>query len=238
MRWQRVHLRSVDSTNLYARSLDFSHVVVSADYQSAGRGQGSNTWESEAGKNLLFSLKLSPANLLAQQQFVLSMAGALAIRAALGEYGEGFTVKWPNDIYYEDYKISGTLIETTIIGKRIQDCIFGVGINVNQQVFTSAPNPIALCQIVERELDREELLSSILEKFEEYYRVVEKGDYALLFNEYNAYLYRRKGFFPYIDKGGRFEAQVVRVETNGRLVLQDKEGAQRSYESKELTFVV
>ena len=124
-------------------------VVAVAEYQTAGRGQAGNSWESERGKNLLFSILTSPQNIAVADQYVLSMAGALALKAALDQYTDHITLKWPNDIYWRDRKISGTLIETTVKGKRIDRCVYGIGLNVNQRVFRSnAPNPVSLYNII------------------------------------------------------------------------------------------
>ncbi len=216
-----------------------TNVVVTADYQSAGRGQGTNTWESEKGKNLLFSIKVSPGNILAKGQFVLSMAGALSVKKALDVFADGFSLKWPNDIYWFDRKISGTLIETTVVGKRIHECILGTGINVNQRQFCSnAPNPVSLWQIINREPDCEELLSSILDYFASFYQVIEAGNCNDIYTLYNANLYRRDEFHFYEDRNGIFEAKILGVETNGHIVLSDRSGIRRSYELKELKFII
>ena len=123
-------------------------VVAVAEYQTAGRGQAGNSWESERGKNLLFSILTCPQNIAIADQYVLSMAGALALKAALDRYTDHITLKWPNDIYWHDRKISGTLIETTVKGKRIDRCVYGIGLNVNQSEFRSnAPNPVSLYNI-------------------------------------------------------------------------------------------
>ena len=124
-------------------------VVAVAEYQTAGRGQAGNSWESERGKNLLFSILTCPQNIAVTDQYVLSMAGALALKAALDRYTDHITLKWPNDIYWRDRKISGTLIETTVKGKRIERCVYGIGLNVNQHEFRSnAPNPVSLYNII------------------------------------------------------------------------------------------
>ena len=149
MQHKIIHLAQTASTNDYLRALpspqDDCMTVVYADWQTAGRGQGSNKWESEAGKNLLFSILVCPTSVDITRQFVLSMAGALAVKAALDKYTDGISLKWPNDIYWHDRKISGTLIETSVKGRTLARCIYGIGLNVNQREFHSdAPNPVSL----------------------------------------------------------------------------------------------
>lgn len=212
--------------------------VVVADYQTAGKGQGVHTWESESGKNLLFSILTHPYFVPLRQQFLLSMAGALAIKDALDEYTDGITLKWPNDVYWNDKKISGTLIETTIDSKGIKSCIFGIGLNVNQQVFLSdAPNPVSLCQILGHEVDREEVLQKVLDAFKKYDELLWRADYIDISGIYHNSLYRRSGYHWYEDKDGRFEGALVEVEDDGHLILHDRTGMIREYTFGEIKFV-
>jgi len=205
--------------------------VVWADYQTAGRGQGTNTWESERGKNLTFSILLHPVDLPANRQFLLSMQVSLAICEALGEHIGDLSIKWPNDIYWRNAKIAGILIENRLQGQVIRDSIVGVGLNVNQRQFQSdAPNPISLWQICEHETDREQLLKDILASLD-----------RLLGQEvrerYLSMLYRRKGFHPYVDKDGVFMAELEDVEDDGHLLLCDDSGGRRRYAFKEVMFI-
>lgn len=236
-----IRLKDVDSTNRYLKELSDENeaemTVVVADYQSAGKGQGAHTWESEAGKNLLFSIKVHPHWVPVRRQFVLSMAGALAIKDALDSYTEGITLKWPNDVYWNDKKISGTLIETAIDSKGVKTCIFGVGVNLNQTLFTSdAPNPVSLAQILGHDVDKEEVLRKIIEAFQRYYELLRRADYMDVSGIYHLALYRRKGYHEYEDKDGKFEGAFVEVEDDGHLILHDKKGVIRSYAFGELQF--
>lgn len=181
------HVDETDSTNRRIRETTLANmqgqqqekpamVVLATEYQTAGRGQGTNSWESENGKNLLFSILTYPTMVPVQSQFLLSMAGALALKEALETYGvEGVSLKWPNDIYWNDKKISGTLIETSLSGGHIKDCVFGIGLNVNQKVFSETlPNPVSLCQIVGRGVDREQLLEAIMASFVKHFKLIEE----------------------------------------------------------------
>lgn len=236
-----IRLKEIDSTNRFLRELkdeqEDEMVVAVADFQTAGKGQGSHTWESEAGKNLLFSIKVHPRWVPVRQQFLLSMAGAIAIKEALETYVDGITLKWPNDVYWNDKKISGTLIETSIDSKGIKTCIFGIGINVNQEAFHSdAPNPVSLRQILGHEVDKDELLQKVIEGFRRYYELLRRADYMDVSGIYHLSLYRRKGFHRYEDAGGDFEGAFVEVEDDGHLILHDKQGMIRSYSFGEVKF--
>lgn len=242
MKTKIIRLEEIDSTNRYLKNYreegDEEMIVAVADYQTAGKGQGTHTWESEKGKNLLFSIKVYPHWIPVRRQFVLSMAGALAVKDALDSYVENITLKWPNDVYWNDKKISGTLIENTIDSKGIKSCVFGIGLNVNQLVFHSdAPNPVSLAQILGHEVDRDEILKKILDGFEKYYELLRRADYMDVSGIYHLSLYRRKGFHPYRDADGEFEGALVEVEDDGHLILHDRQGRIRSYAFGEISIV-
>ena len=234
MEWEIIHIAETDSTNRWLRERGGEgDMVVVADYQTAGKGQGNNSWESERGKNLLFSVLYHPQRIPANRQFHISMAVSLAIADALGEHIGDVSIKWPNDIYWRNAKICGILIENRLLGQTIRDSIIGVGVNVNQRQFHSnAPNPVSLWQIHGHETDRELLLQRILDKFTLYINKKE------IKTQYLHQLYRRKGFHPYADKEGSFMAEIVDVEDDGHLLLCDDNGQQRRYAFKEVSFVI
>lgn len=215
--------------------------VAVADFQTAGRGQAGNSWESERGKNLLFSILTHPEGVSVGDQYVLSMAGALALKAVLDTYTDAITLKWPNDIYWRDRKISGTLIETTVKGKTLERCIFGIGLNINQREFRSnAPNPVSLYNIIGVETRLTDVLDAVIERFAERYAQAVQGDTRGITAEYNAALFRRHGFYWYEDcaTGERFEAEISHVEPNGRLHLTDRSHNERAYWMKEVRFIL
>ena len=233
MNFRFTHIDETDSTNRWLKEHGGEEdMVVWTDYQTAGRGCGTNTWESERGKNLLFSVLIHPTDIVVNRQFHISMAISLAICEALGQHIGDLSIKWPNDIYWRNGKIGGILIENTLQGMTIKECIIGVGLNVNQRVFRSdAPNPVSLWQICEHETDCEQLLHDILCCFKKYYvQDVSK--------QYHSMLYRRQGFHPYTDQNGVFMAAIHDVEDDGHLVLRDESGNDRRYAFKEVQFVI
>ena len=233
MEWDIRYIDETDSTNRWLREHGgMEDMVVVADYQTAGRGCGTNTWESERGQNLLFSILLHPKSIPASRQFHISMAISLAICEALGQQIGDLSIKWPNDIYWRNAKIAGILIENTLKGTVIKDCIIGIGLNVNQRVFHSnAPNPVSLWQIHGQTTDRKQLLHEVLHSFEGYL-------YADVRVQYLARLYRRKGFHPYADRCGAFMAELADVEDDGHLLLRDDAGQMRRYAFKEVSFIL
>ncbi|MBQ7472687.1 MAG: biotin--[Prevotella sp.] len=236
-----IRLSETDSTNRFLRdytpAADEPLTVCVADYQTAGRGCGSNTWESERGKNLTFSVLTHPTGLAPTKQFLLSMAGALALKQVLDGLVNDITLKWPNDIYWRDCKLSGTLIETRLSGSTIRDCIFGIGLNVNQRQFLSdAPNPVSLYQILGHEVDQESLLQHIIEAFTNRMQMLADGCADDILNDYKNSLYRREGYHHYRDPKGEFEAAIIDVEPDGHLLLRDRQGELRRYAFKEVGF--
>lgn len=239
---KRISLDEVDSTNnflrLYQSDKPADITLVTAEFQSSGRGQRGNSWESERSQNLVFSLLVHP-HLPVSHIFSLSEACALAIRDALSTFTEGIEVKWPNDIYWHEKKIAGILIETTLTGKQIEDGIIGVGVNINQQQFLSdAPNPLSLRQITNKEYDKEEVLGQIMEQFSANMSTLQQGDFNALHHRYMEVLYRREGFYPYRDQQGDFKAEIQAVEPSGHLILRDTEGHDRRYAFKEVEFLI
>ena len=211
-------------------------MVLVADYQTAGRGQGTNSWESERGQNLTCSLGFSPEGVKASRQYILSMAIAVALTETLAGLPHPVSIKWPNDIYVGDKKICGILIENMLKGEYIRHCIIGIGLNVNQKRFVSdAPNPTSMALESGHDFDREEVLQSLLRHFEQLLAV---WDEEAIRKAYRQRLYRKEGMFPYRDKEGDFTASLVDVEDDGHLVLQDAQGQQRRYAFKEVTFVI
>lgn len=236
-------LDDTTSTNDYLlNNSHFDSLCVVADYQSAGKGMGTNTWESEAGKNLLFSILIHPTWLEAKNQYLLSMAEALALYDVLSGYTDGITIKWPNDIYWKDRKISGTRIDGNIKGRHMAEMVIGTGININQTTFLSdAPNPVSLAQITGREHDTAKILREILERFEHYLALAEEqyaaGDEGRHISTlYHSHLYRREGFHAYEDDNGTFEAEIAHVQQNGIMTLRCRNGEERHYEFKEVKF--
>ena len=197
-------------------------------FQTAGRGQAGNGWESEEGKNLLCSILLPPNKNL----YFLNIAIGVALLRVIGE---DFTIKWPNDIYFGDKKVAGILIENAIIGNEIKYSIAGIGLNVNQTTFVSdAPNPVSLKQIRGQEYDIERLMNHL---FETVQRVLNESEQEV-WAYYKSHLYRREGFWPFEDKDGPFEAAIKDVLPTGEIVLEDKKGQERIYHFKQVRYVI
>ncbi|MGL5681883.1 MAG: biotin--[acetyl-CoA-carboxylase] ligase [Marinifilaceae bacterium] len=238
--YQVKHFDTLTSTNGYISALPLSEVgdksVVLTYNQTAGRGQVGNKWESEAGKNVSFTIAYRP-DIAPSNQFVISMCVALGCRRFVARYSDGCCVKWPNDIYVGDEKIAGILIEHTVMGNRLALSIAGIGMNINQKVFVSdAPNPVSLQMLIGHELVLDTVMEQLLEDIDVYYS--RRANVADIHKEYMQALYRRDGYYGWRDEAGEFIARITDVDCYGRLVLETEQGEQRIYGFKEVSYLL
>ncbi len=238
-----VRLEETTSTNTSLKELCRKPVeeltTVVASYQTAGRGQRGNSWESDAGQNLLFSTVMYPSFLEVRQQFLLAQIASLAVKEMLDTFTGDITIKWPNDIYWREKKIAGMLIEHDLEGRYLQRSIVGIGININQLEFLSpAPNPVSLRQITGTEYSLPHLLGLVMQRLKDYYALLQEKETSLIVNHYHQALFRKTGLHAYRDANGVFEAEIVRVEPEGFLVLKDKPGNERKFMFKEVEYVL
>lgn len=252
---KQTHSTSTLLRELYSDALPHLY-VIRTDYQTAGRGQAGNGWESEDGKNLLCSALLRYAGLPAKEQWRVSMLVAVALRETIvrvlgkdKQVSDKLTIKWPNDIYYEDKKLVGILIENMLQGAEVGYTIAGVGVNVNQTKWLSgAPNPISMKEITGEEYDVEKLEKEWIESMKSW----EKCSAEDIRVAYMQYLYRREGWHTYVerevsvqptmiasqDMAGTFLAELVGVTEHGELVLRQKDGEEKKYHFKQIRFVL
>lgn len=253
IRW----LKITDSTNLEAwRNKDSCDdmTVWAAEYQTEGRGQRGSRWESEAGNNLMFSILFRPKGLRAGSQFTMSRICAVGTALYLRDKGLEARVKWPNDIYVGDRKICGMLLENTLKGGMLADCIAGIGLNVNQRVFSpDLPNPTSVVLELGHagretgELDLREELSLLLGRIGALYAGMgPDGSVPGLDEEYESMLYRMGERAEYEETeyftGGaprRFTGTITGVEREtARLVVGHSDGRTVKYYFKEIRFVL
>ena len=247
-----IWLDTVDSTNDEARrnisALD-NLSVLSASRQISGRGQRGNTWSSDAGENLTFSIVLKYGKdqipeIRATDQFVISELTALSVTDLLATYGITARIKWPNDIYVEDKKICGILIENSVRDVFLSTSIIGIGLNVNQRNFdVNIPNPtsMSLCT------DSSFLLSGILEEFMDiftgycrrYLNIT--GGLTRLRRLYLSQMWRKDSPARYIDtvSGNGFTGVIRGLSDIGHLILEDTEkGELKEFAFKEIGYVI
>lgn len=256
-----IWLDSADSTNDEVRrridGLD-NLSVLSVMSQSCGRGQRGNSWLSEPGKNLLFSIVLKYSDGLggstltppvqAYDQFVISQLTSLAVVDLLSSHGIAARIKWPNDIYVGDRKICGMLIENTVRGKRLDTSIIGIGLNVNQRNFNvNLPNPTSMILAREENTDMDseafdlnELLEEFMDIFTEYlHRFCHiTGGYNRLSKLYHAQLWRLNEPTEFVDtaRNVRFHGIIRGTSPIGHLLVELPDGSTREFAFKEIAY--
>jgi BirA family biotin operon repressor/biotin-[acetyl-CoA-carboxylase] ligase len=241
---------------------------IRADYQTAGRGQAGNGWESEKGKNLLCSILVESQKTKDKRPFYLNIAVSVAVHKVIQSFvlehgglpvavrieqgllslSEAVSIKWPNDIYWQDKKVAGILIENAIVGSELKYSLAGIGLNVNQTEWHSdAPNPISLKLIdgVERKI--EDLMDRLMEEFDAEMKMTADELWAY----YKAHLYRREGMWPFVEREvttaptmnansseNAFMACIEDVLPTGEIVLKDETGNERKYHFKQVRYVI
>ena len=238
-------LEMTDSTNNYLRNLPLAgntdFLYGKGQFQTAGKGQGDNHWESERGKNLIFSVKCKPWKIRANEQFILLQTVSVAVCRVIGRHlndCEECKIKWPNDIYYRDSKLSGTLSECSLKQGWVNEFIAGVGINVNQIIFLSdAPNPISMAAIEGHTFDCDTLIDEIAKELSVWFQYITTENHEPIRKEYEKHLYRSSGTYKYSDKNGEFEAILEDILPNGHLRLRRTDGTLSEYEFKEVKYL-
>ena len=234
-------VRETDSSNYLLKKLIGLEVLpeffaVRTAFQTAGKGQAGNSWESAAGQNLLCSILLYPHNIPLDKHFVLSQIVSLAVVELLQSKGVECKIKWPNDIYWNDKKIAGILIENSLRSNRIESSIVGIGLNVNQMNFESdAPNPVSLRQIIAKKW----LVAQLLKELIDYIQMIYKWDIMQVQQVYIERMYRFGSIHLFKIPGGEtFKARIAQVEPDGQLKLDLLNGQIAGYYFKEIEFVI
>ena len=240
--------KTLESTNQYLQNLlnegiDIVDNIVVTDYQTSGKGQGKNVWESENGKNLLFSIALDMSFLKAENQFLLTQIVSVTMINVLKKYlpEESLSIKWPNDIYFNNKKIAGILIKNEIRGMMMGTSIIGIGLNVNQTSFNEdLPNPISMKMITGNDFELETILNDICFELRalsyEQYRNTHSSQ--LTAHSYIKYLYRYKQWASYEHEGQVKEMMIIGYDQFGRLILKEKNDREVVCDLKEIIFVI
>jgi len=241
-----IRLPEVDSTNdelarrMRSGALAEHGTVLAAAFQTKGRGMGTNTWDSVSGMNLTFSFIIQPDYLDAARQFYVNVFVSLALNQFVSDLlpGEEVRIKWPNDICVGSKKIAGILISHTVTGREILYSVIGIGLNVNQNVFShDLPNPVSLSQVSGIRYDTEGLLGDLLVYLNDSYRKVSSGMFE---NNMTAYKNSLLGFGKwrsYRGKKGTFKARIRDVSENGLLILEKVDGRTLECNFKEVEFI-
>ncbi len=243
-----IHLKSIGSTNSYASELlnaikPVEGTLVYTFEQQNGRGQRGSTWEGEPNKNVACSYILYPAFLNVDKQFLLNKIVALAVADVMAELmdlpsdRQKIKIKWPNDIYVENMKIAGILIENNLRKNAIQSAIVGIGININQKKFSAEISATSLAIINNREVDLLQVIEKLSEFLEARYLQLKGNKLESIDTAYLQQLYQLNEWHFYYSNNQLFEGKIIGVSVIGKLQVQLKSGEVKEFELKEIKFV-
>jgi BirA family biotin operon repressor/biotin-[acetyl-CoA-carboxylase] ligase len=228
-----IELPSVDSTNIYAMQQAHARLatpgtVYFAHEQTKGKGQRSKSWQTEKGKNLIMSAVIRPPVSQTDQLFVISAATAVACCEFLKSFtGDETAIKWPNDIYWNDRKAGGILIENIIFGHSWEYAIIGIGMNINQTRFEqSLPNPVSLKQITGKNFNIIEMAKKLCLQLDLQMDLLRKNGVNHIMEHYNADLYRKGKEIRLERNGRRISGILSGVNIKGELLIK---GDQEEY---------
>jgi BirA family transcriptional regulator, biotin operon repressor / biotin---[acetyl-CoA-carboxylase] ligase len=225
-------LESVDSTNNYAMGQVHAGVAAHgkawlALEQKQGKGQLGKEWKTAKGDNITMSTVLDTSALSIQQQFKLSATVAAACHAFVKSYaGDNITIKWPNDIYWNDRKAGGILIENILQGQNWKWAIAGTGMNINQTSFPEhLPNPTSLSVITGDKYIIKELANELHQKILFYWQQLAGGNWELIYHYYNSFLYK-KGEPIHLETGNKeIVATLKGISEDGKLLVAEADEA-------------
>jgi BirA family biotin operon repressor/biotin-[acetyl-CoA-carboxylase] ligase len=233
----------IDSTNEELNRLIMTEdltegTIIRTAYQHAGKGHAGNSWQSEKGLNLLFSMLLKPDFLSLERAFHLSRITSLSLYEIIDNQCNGAQIKWPNDMLVGDHKIAGILIENMIINHTISHSILGIGINVNQTDFDpSIPAPTSLKIEKGCHIDMISLLVEFRNSMERWYNTLIAGNERGIMEAYNQRLYRLGIKAYYRSAAGKFTAIIRDVLPSGELVLESEKGDILTFGFKEVEYL-
>lgn len=241
----RIDYESLSSTNkeahiLLSKNNPIEGTVITARFQTEGRGQIGRYWHSEADKNFLASIILYPSFVKIADQFDLSMITSLAIMDVLKSLKiEGASIKWPNDIYVNDQKLSGILIQNSISSSGIKSTILGIGLNVNQLKWPSSiPNPTSLKTITNENMDIQVVLEKLCMYLEKRYLQLKSGGRAEIKSTYHDLLYRKNERHQFTTENKTFAATILGIDEAGRLKVKLENDSIKSFNFREISFVL
>ncbi|APQ16464.1 biotin--[acetyl-CoA-carboxylase] ligase [Maribacter hydrothermalis] len=238
---QIIKLDATPSTNSYLKELSTQKVlkdftIITTQNQTLGRGQLNAKWESDAGKNLAFSILKKEIDVSINKAFLISMSVSLAILEGLKELGvPDLKIKWPNDILSGNSKIGGILIENIISGSQIKRSIIGFGLNVNQKVFKNAPHAASLNTIVGRNYDLDKVFYLLIEKLHYQLQKPILAVESELFARYHSHLFKKGEACTFTTQdNSQLKGVIVGVTINGTLNLKLENGDFQEFGLKKI----
>jgi BirA family biotin operon repressor/biotin-[acetyl-CoA-carboxylase] ligase len=240
-----IKLDAIGSTNTFLKELCHKNdvenlTVVVTDDQTKGRGQMQSVWESEIGKNLIFSMLIRFVPLEIENQFYISKVISLAIHEFLESVlDKKIDIKWPNDILAEQEKICGVLIENTVKKAKVHQSIVGIGLNVNQEVFNNLPNATSMKLVSKEDYILDDLLEKLVVSIKKYVSVLNDKNFNLIDKLYLKKLYKLNvpSMFKSTLTDSLFMGKIIGISKQGLLKVELEDESIRQFNLKEIAFL-
>ena len=239
-----IKLDAIDSTNNYLKKIILNegindYTVVTAKFQTQGKGQLGTEWESEHSKNLLCSVYKKEINIKVQDQFVVSALVSLALIKTLRKINlSNMHIKWPNDIMSDNKKICGILIENIVKENYIKDTVIGIGLNVNQTIFNNLPNAASIKNLIGTTCSIDEILKDLVKNIKYCFNELDKSSINSIFEKYEDALFRiNKPSTFKNSKGEVFSGYIKGVSRSGKLNVMLEDNLVESYDLKEISML-
>ncbi len=239
-----IELDSVDSTNNYLsklanRTIVENGTVILAHYQTEGKGQRGNSWESEKGSNLTFSIYLDSSFLKLSQNFLLSMMVCNSVHELIAKYTNKAFIKWPNDVLIYNKKTCGILIENSIQKAHLSQSIIGIGLNLTQKQFDINSKATSLQSHVNRSLENNKVLNKLLAILDKNYKTLSQGNQLAIKNYYYQHLlgYKTELNYEWTSTNECFVGEILELEDTGLLKMRVNKEEIKMIEMKEIRLV-
>ena len=239
-----IKLDAIDSTNNYLKKIILNegindYTVVTAKFQTQGKGQLGTEWESEYSKNLICSVYKKEINIKVQDQFVISALVSLALIKTLRKVNlSNMHIKWPNDIMSDNKKICGILIENIVKENYIKDTVIGIGLNVNQTIFNNLPNAASIKNLIGTTCSIDEILKDLVKNIKYYFNELDKSSINSIFKKYEDALFRINKPSTFKNSNGEvFSGYIKGVSRSGKLNVMLEDNLVESYDLKEISML-
>ncbi len=238
-----IEFSELPSTHVYAselvsaKSKPVHGTVISAAFQQQGRGQIGSKWHSSANSNILCSIIIFPKDLGVEQLFYQNIVVCLSVLNTLQPFVNlPIKIKWPNDIYIENKKLGGILVQNQLSGMRCSSSIWSMGLNINEEHFPSElPNPTSLFLISQKKHDLNLIFNNLLKNLELNFYRLENKDFKKLKNDFHQNLLGLNEKMSFLIQDKKVEGIIRNVDESGRLCLEIEQNL-HFFNNKEISY--
>ena len=221
---KKLHFDSLNSTNetlgQLSKKIELQNgFYITADYQKSGKCQNNDKWDSNPKENLLISIFLN-LDLNIENSFMLNQLASLAVLDTLRKFLEQkIEIKWPNDVFVDNKKISGILINNIVKDGLINSSVIGIGINVNQTNFNNKYIATSMKLLNRKDFELNEIEKMLMKNIKKQSMILLDKKISLLSSRYNNHLYGKNLYSLFVINKKRIYAKVIEVNQNGKIKL-------------------